>query len=347
MYLFNVILSTVPAKNATSPVPSKKKKPHKKSKKAINFKKWFSKRLFLRAKHKFERSEQLNNQANSDVNRANSLVSGDTKMNSGEKISSEFSLDGEIMMIFGSQTDLSEFGQFISGYFVGDSANKIEKGYLKTRAQKTLRCLKENYEKVLSQNSNVTEIFVKPMMTVGSKITPDIVEGVKMFFTHINKVKSLKTFKKRLGTNLGKVNLFFDMISYTVVNIAKYVHKPPNSYTQCFLKAKIDKPLKSHLEKKRDKDQHKSDVNIYNCFVSVDQFIEKIIYKPVLVTVLHNFWDELIKNGLIEKKWDIADWNLIGKSAGQLVSQIVRPICRKGFKKRFMNKWHKRLFKNN
>ena len=63
------------------------------------------------------------------------------------------------------------------------------------------------------------------------------------------------------------------------------------------------------------------------------------------MTFRNHLWNELIKTGLIEKKWDLVVWNLVGKSAGQLVSQIVRPICRKAFKKRFMKKWHKRLFK--
>jgi len=333
--------------NATSLAPSNNTKSPIKNKQKINFKKWFSKRLFLRAKHKFERSEDLNKQANSFIKRANSLLSGDTNMNSGEKLNSEFSLDGVINNVFGGQTDLSEFGQFISGYFVGDSANKLEKGYLKTRAQKTLSCLKEKYERVLFKHSNTTEIFINPMINIGSKITPDIVEGVKTFFTHITKIKSPNYFKKKFGSNMEKVELFIDMVRYTVVNIAKYVHKSPNSYTKCFLKAKIHKPLKSHLDKKRESQELKNDQNTYNCVISVHQFMEKIVYKPVLVSVLNHFWNDLIKTGLIEKKWDMVDWNLIGKSAGQLVSQIVRPICRKGFKKSFMKKWHKRLFKNN
>jgi len=245
----------------------------------------------------------------------------------------------EVEKVFGAKTGLSPFARFLTGYFMGDSIGKLKKGYEKERVVKTVECLHKELTGHLKSNDD--DFFIKPMMNFSPNITLEIVDGVGKFFLNITKIKTKEEIDKFFPA-MENVTLFINTVHSAISNIVKYVDDL-KKYKSCKHDNRKEKD-QGTLDKKLEEDL--TDVKKSTlCDVKAEVWIEKMIVSPELIVAIKEFWSELMKSGNLEKKWRNLHFHEIGKSAGHLVSRLIRPACKKSYKKSFMKKWKKRLLK--
>ena len=310
------------------------------SRKKTNYRKWFSKKLFQRAKAKFDRSQELTNEANAFITTANKLIS--PIINKEPMINNDIGLVSLVKKKLGELTKLSDFTLFLSGFFVGDMSNKLEKGYSTSRAKKTIRCLKRKFKSILNKDAeNMKEHFLTPIQKLVGKIDERIINGSSTFFKNITNIK-IGDSKEEILSNDEGVKLFLNTMNQHNVRLAEYIIINNNQYAKCKLKSKPRKQL-SELDRRFEKEF--TFQKIKECEVSPDKNIENFIKNKALITELTTFWTQLFIKGKIEKKWDTVLWYDLGKSVGTLFSRIIRPNCKKEFKEEFLERWERRLLK--
>jgi hypothetical protein len=280
-------------------------------------------------------------EGNSFIATANKLVNGDDEKHESEpKLNNEKSLSDIVEKKFGPNAEMNNFGKFITGYFLGDSRNKLEKGYVKTRAEEVVKCMHDTLDKELSLKNET--VFIKPMMLISPNITIEIVNGVEVFFNNINEMKSENETQKTFGSNLKNVEAFLEAVNHAIGKIVKFVGSF-EVYKKCHADNKPAKD-KGTLDKKLEKELSFIE-NSSLCKLDTKSWVGKMIKHPHLVIAIKDFWTELMKTGTLEKQWNNLHWHQIGNSAGTLVSQLVRPTCSKEHKKSFMKKWKRRFMK--
>ena len=98
--------------------------------KKMKFRKWFSKKLFDQAKGKYDHARKKVDQAKEMILLANTLINEEKRnaLFKGEMINNENTFEQLIIKKFGQIKEISNFGQFLLGFLMGDLIPKIKKG---------------------------------------------------------------------------------------------------------------------------------------------------------------------------------------------------------------------------
>src|SRR5689334_20535745 len=111
--------------------------------KRLKFRKWFSRRLFEKAKDDFDRATKKVDQAKEMILLAKTLVAHDKQdaEEEGQKINNVNDFVQLVISKTGPIKDLSSFSQFVVGYLVGDFMPKIKKSFAKEEALAVVNCI--------------------------------------------------------------------------------------------------------------------------------------------------------------------------------------------------------------
>jgi len=80
----------------------------------------------------------------------------------------------------------------------------------------------------------------------------------------------------------------------------------------------------------------------YACINSPERVLSQLVENKNMFKSIKNYWNEFIKKGFIEKKWNEVNWLKVGRSAGGILNKVIRPVCRRAIKRHTMKKWKKR-----
>ncbi len=310
--------------------------------KRIKFRKWFSKRLFEKAKVSFDRARNKVDQANEMVLLAKALVETEKKPKKpkGETINNENTFQQLIISKLGHFKDLTNAGQLLLGIMVGDFLPNLKKPLPKKKAIQFVVCA-SNRTIVEKESPQLLKTWLRVDVNLGK----EIVEGHKIFEKRIpTAAKSTITFKKLFGKKIKTIKAFIRTIRDVTITIMKNAQTALKGYYRCIKELNKDKVQSKKLWQKILKTKFNFS-KYYECNASPSHIFSRLRKKKRALGLFNRIWNKLIKTYFIEKKPDRMNWYKAGKAIGGISSMIIKPVCVSKVKKMTMKKWKSKYFK--
>jgi hypothetical protein len=208
--------------------------------------------------------------------------------------------------------DLSAFGSYVLGFYVGDTQHQLRTGYNRSHALNISKCLKMRLNDYLMKDKKyLNSTYIEEFIKIRNRFTPKISKGANTLF---KKLKDKESNKKDLVNNDG-VKVFLKMIISTINGIYDYMNFKMKTYLIC--------------KEKFNTNKKKTQNNNFNlCKLTPVALINHLISSKKTARIIKRIWIKLIKKGYIEKKWKTLNWFDIGISLGNFNSKIIKPICK-------------------
>ena len=312
--------------------------------KKIKFRKWFSKKLFDQAKGKFDHARKKVDQAQNMILLAQTLIHVDKNeaLDKGEKINNESTFEQLVISKFGQIKDISNFGQFLLGFLVGDLLPKYNKGLPKENALRLITCLKDNFQNRMKETKEESQKFFHKLALTHTDLEKEVVKGFLSFNNNISNLAKNEDVSKLLASeiHLGK---FLNAARNTTVVIIKYVNENLKEYRKC---------IETILKKNERKDAWGKIIGVEidfakknECEIGSKNMLLMIMNQKRSVQLIKNLWEIYMKNGLIQKKLDKINWYKTGLAAGGIRSTVIKPLCLTSMKNKTMKAWNSRYFR--
>lgn len=309
--------------------------------KRIKFRKWFSKRLFDKAKSSFDLARHKVDQANEMILLAKSLVETEKKSKPVKEttINNENTFQQLIISKLGHFKDLTQAGQFLLGIMVGDFLPRLKKPLPKSKADKFIVCA-SNRTIVEKESPQLMKTWLKIDVNLGK----EVVEGNKLLKQKIAKAKIGDTLKKLFGKQSKTVKAFIRTIRDTAITIIKNSQAALKGYYRCIKEINKDKIKSKKLWQKILRTKFNFS-KYYECNASTNSILSKLIKNKRALKFFRRIWKKFIKLYFIEKKTDKMNWYKVGKSIGGIGALVIKRICVHNLKKQTMKKWTAKYFK--